>query len=47
MKRERRIDITFSEDQIDIFDKLKALAKSKSQTVQQVLKNILAMFFSK
>lgn len=42
MKRERRIDITFSEDEIDLFDKLKVKAKETSQSIQQVLIDFLA-----
>ena len=42
MKRERRIDITFSEDETYIFDKLQLKAKESSQSLQQVLIGVLA-----
>jgi hypothetical protein len=45
MKRERRIDITFSEAEIDLFERLKALAKEKSQSIQQALLSILTTIF--
>ena len=46
MKRERRIDITFSESQIGIFDRLKSLAVERSKSIQQVLLDLLAKLFS-
>ncbi len=47
MKRERRIDIIFLEDEIDAFERLKLLAKEKSQSMQKTLLNILTTIFSR
>lgn len=47
MKRERRIDLIFPEEQIELFDRLKSEAVKKSKSIQQILLGFLSSIFSK